>query len=209
MYFPLLIKDNFSTLVVGGGKVAARKIESLLQIRCRITIIAPQIANLIDRNVQNGSIRWIQREYAPGDCKGFQLVIAATPIREINYKVSEEAREMGILVNVVDDPVLSTFIFPAVWRYRSLLVAVSTEGMAPFMAAEIRDRLASHAQGMGSWLEIAGDFREIVRNEVKNPKEREKFYRRFADAGPPSEDQPPPESGHLSDWLVWIDSIRK
>lgn len=209
MYFPLLVKDNFSILVVGGGEVAARKIETLLQIHCGITIIAPQIANLIDRNVQIGSIRWIQREYAPGDCKGFQLVIAATPTREVNRKVSDEAREMGILVNVVDDPVLSTFIFPAVWRHKSLLVAVSTEGIAPFMAAEIRDRLAGHARGMGSWLKIAGDFREIVRNEVNNPKEREKFYRRFADAGPPSEDQPPPESGHLSDWLVWIDSIRK
>jgi siroheme synthase-like protein len=207
MYFPLLFKDAFSSLIVGGGQVATRKVDTLLQIRCGITIIAPQISELIDRNIQARSIHWIQREYAMGDCKGFQLVIAATPVREINRRVSEEARELGIPVNVVDDPALSTFIFPAIWRHKSLLLAVSTEGVAPFLAAEIRNRLAGSAQGMGSWVEIAGKFREIVRNEIKSATEREKLYRRFIDAGPPGEDQSPPDSGRLSDWLTWISSL--
>jgi siroheme synthase-like protein len=209
MYLPLLFEDNFSSLIVGGGQVATRKMETLLQVPSRITIVAPRIADRIDRNVQGGSIRWIPREYALGDCRGFQLVIAATPVKEVNRKVSDEARELGIPVNVVDDPALSTVIFPAIWRDKSLLVAVSTEGVAPFMASEIRNRLACHAEGMGYWVEIAGRFRDVVRNEVRDPGEREKLYKRFVDAGQPKEDDCPPASGKLSDWLRWIDNIKR
>lgn len=209
MCLPLLFKEGFCCLIVGGGQVATRKTDTLLRIACGITVIAPQITEVIAQGVRIGAIRWIQREYAPGDCKGFQLVIAATPIRDINRKVSDEASELGIPVNVVDDPELSTFIFPAIWRDKSLLVAVSTEGVAPFMAAEIRNRLAGCAQGMGCWVEIAGDFREIVRNEIKDPGEREELYRRFVNAGPPGENERPPASGRLSDWLIWIENLQR
>jgi siroheme synthase-like protein len=209
MYLPILFKEKFSCLIVGGGQVATRKVDTLLQVSSEITIIAPRITAAIDRNARAASIRWYQREYAPGDCRGFQLVIAATPFREINRAVSDEARDLGIPVNVVDDPALSTFIFPAVWRSQSLLVAVSTEGVAPFLAAEIRNRLADYAQGMGFWVKTAGNFREIVRKEIADPGEREKLYRRFVEAGPLPEDERPPASGRLCDWLQWIENIKR
>jgi uroporphyrin-III C-methyltransferase/precorrin-2 dehydrogenase/sirohydrochlorin ferrochelatase len=121
--------------------------------------------------------------------------------------VSDEAKGLGIPVNVVDDPELSTFIFPAVWRDRSLIIAVSTEGVAPFLAAEIRSRVAAHSDPMSRWVEIAGDFRKIVRKEIANPEEREDMYRRFVLAGPPAENNHPPTSRCLSDWLSWIGSF--
>jgi hypothetical protein len=61
---------------------------------------------------------------------------------------------------------------------------------------------------MGRWVQIAGSFRAIVRKEIGNSGEREELYRRFLSAGPPPEDNPPPVSTHLTDWLVWIDSLR-
>lgn len=100
-------------------------------------------------------------------------------------------------------------IFPAVWREKSLVVAVSTEGVAPFMAAEIRNRLAESAREMGRWVEIAGIFREIVRAEIPNADERGKLYRRFLDAGQPSPCENPPENRRLTDWLSWLDGIQK
>jgi uroporphyrin-III C-methyltransferase / precorrin-2 dehydrogenase / sirohydrochlorin ferrochelatase len=209
MFLPLLFKNGLSCLIVGGGQVASRKIEALVQMPCTITIIAPHISDLIAEEVRSGSICWLEREYILGDCKGFELVIAATPIREINRRVSDEARELGIPINVVDDPELSTVIFPAVWRDKSLLVAVSTEGAAPFMAAEIRTRLASYAQGMGRWVEIGGRFRDVVRQEVKDTDERGNLYKLFLEAGRTDEFDDPPDSGHLSDWLSWLDNIRK
>ncbi len=209
MYLPLLFKEGLSCLIVGGGQVASRKIETLLEIPCNLTIVAPDISDFVAEKVRKGSMSWIQREYARGDCKGFHLIVAATPIKDVNRMVSEEAGELGIPVNVVDDPALSTVIFPAVWREKSLLLAVSTEGVAPFMAAEIRTRLARYARGLGQWVEAGGRFRETVRKEIKNESERKDLYRRFLDAGGAGEIDVPPSEARLSDWLLWLDRIRK
>jgi uroporphyrin-III C-methyltransferase/precorrin-2 dehydrogenase/sirohydrochlorin ferrochelatase len=209
MYLPLLFKEGLSCLFIGGGQVASRKIEILVEMPCEITIVAPDLADLAAGRVRNGSVRWLEREYHRGDCKGFQLIVAATPFREVNRRVSEEARELGIPINVVDDPQLSTVIFPAVWRDRSLLVAVSTEGMAPFMAAEIRTLLANYARGMGLWVEIAGRFREIVQKSIKDENEKGRLYRRFLDAGQLKDGTAPPTDDDLGAWLSWLDGIRK
>jgi uroporphyrin-III C-methyltransferase/precorrin-2 dehydrogenase/sirohydrochlorin ferrochelatase len=209
MYLPLLFKEGVSCLLVGGGQVASRKVETLLAMPCKVTVVAPHISDFIAEQARKGSMRWQEREYVRGDCRGFQLIVAATPVREVNRGVSEEARELGIPVNVVDDPELSTVIFPAVWRDKSLLLAVSTEGVAPFMAAEIRTRLARSAQGMGKWVDIGGRFRDVVRREIKDPDEKEKLYRRFLDAGEPEVIQDPPGSTRLHEWLLWLDDIRK
>lgn len=209
MYLPLLFKEGLRCLVIGGGEVASRKIEILLDIPCNITVVAPNISDLAAEEVRKGSVRWIEREYMAGDCQGYQLIVAATPSREVNRMVSEEAGDLGIPVNVVDDPVLSTVIFPAVWRDQSLLVAVSTGGAAPFLAAEIRTLLGRHAEGMGRWTETGGRFREIVRKEVMDIEERKKLYRKFLDAGQPDESEIPPESTRLEDWLLWLDGLGK
>jgi uroporphyrin-III C-methyltransferase/precorrin-2 dehydrogenase/sirohydrochlorin ferrochelatase len=209
MYLPLLFKEGLRCLIVGGGEVASRKIELLLDIPCDITIVAPQISDLVAKEVHKGSVRWLEREYASGDCPGFQLIVAATPVREVNRLIFEEAGKLGIPVNVVDDPMLSTVIFPAVWRDQSLSVAVSTGGAAPFLAAEIRNLLAGSAQGMGRWTELAGKFREIVRKEIADMEERKRLYRKFLDAGQPDESKTPPTSTRLEDWLMWLEDLRK
>ncbi len=209
MYLPLLFKEGLRCLIIGGGEVASRKIENLLDVPCDIMVIAPQISDLAASEIRKGSIRWIEREYIQGDCRGFQLIVAATPIREVNRLVSEEAGDLGIPVNVVDDPKLSTVIFPAVWRDQSLQVAVSTEGAAPFLAAEIRTLLARYAQGMGDWVEQGRRFREIVRKEVGDIEERKRLYKKFLDAGQPDESEIPPNSTRLDDWLLWLDNLTK
>jgi uroporphyrin-III C-methyltransferase/precorrin-2 dehydrogenase/sirohydrochlorin ferrochelatase len=209
MSLPLLFKNGLSCLVVGGGQVASHKIDILLRASCQITIVAPNLCDRLATRVQLGSLRWLEREYLEGDCRGFQLVIAATPIREINRQISEETQKLGIPINVVDDPVLSTVIFPAVWRDGSLMVAVSTEGEAPFMAAGIRNLLAGFARGMGQWVEMAGRFRKIVRTEISDAGEKKNLYQQFFDAGHPNKFDSPPNDTCLSHWLVWLDHIRK
>jgi siroheme synthase-like protein len=208
MFLPLLLKEGFSCLMVGGGQVAARKAAVLLEMPCAITIIAPQIADQICRVVQAGTVRWVEREYRLGDCSGFQLIIAATPVRAVNRSVSDEAKKLCIPVNVVDDPSLSTIIFPAVWREKSLVFAVSTEGVAPFMASKIRTRLAANTHELGAWVEIAGRFRAVVRKEIKDPGEKEELFKMFPDQRPRTCDNPP-EEGRLSDWLIWLEKITR
>ncbi len=195
--------------MVGGGQVAARKLKVLMELPCSISIVAPQITDSIYQEVRTGSVHWFEREFKAGDCGGFQLIIAATPVREVNRIVSGEAKTLGIPVNVVDDPSLSTVIFPAVLRDKSLVIAVSTEGVAPFMASKIRTRLAAYTNHLGDWVEIAGRFRALVRKEIKDPEEKGKLYQLFPDQRPPGEYDDPPQEERLNDWLSWLDKINR
>ena len=209
MLLPLYFKTaNLNCLIVGGGEIASHKITILNGLSCSLTVIAPRINDAVRYWVESNRLRWLAREYRPGDCRGFQLVIAATQDRATNRAVSVEARTLGIPVNVVDDPELCTVVFPAIWRDESLTVAVSTGGRAPFMAAAIRDRLQKSSEPMGAWVEIAAKFRDAVRREVDDPNERNHFYQRFLEVGPRTQSADIPDSGLLSDWLIWLEGLK-
>ena len=171
--------------------------------------MAPGLIDAVAELVRFKSVRWLKRGYAPGDCEGFQLVIAATPRRDVNRKVFDEARRLRTLVNVVDDPEICTVIFPAVWRSGSLLLAVSTEGVAPFLAAEIRDRLAGHVLHMGRWVEIGGRFREVVGIAIQEEDQKNLLYRLFLDTCQPDGLVDPPNSARLRDWLSGLNHIER
>lgn len=206
MFFPLYFKtDQLPCLIVGGGSVAAGKIELLLDAGCALTVIAPAIDEGVREASVHGLLSWRPREYRAGDCRGFRLVVAATPHAEVNRTVSQEAQDLGIPINVVDAPELCTVIFGAIWRDGPLTVAVSSGGIAPFMAAAVRNRIADAAAGMGSWIDAAGRFRAAVRAEVSDRAEREGLYRRFETniqrRLPPGQEQ----TWTLSDWVEWLE----
>jgi uroporphyrin-III C-methyltransferase/precorrin-2 dehydrogenase/sirohydrochlorin ferrochelatase len=211
MFLPLFFKSGLSCLVIGGGTVASHKIRILLDASCTVTVIAPRISEDISEAVKQQRVRWKQRAYSGGDCEGYGLVIAATPVRAVNRRVSEEASGHGIPVNVVDDPELSTVIFPAIWRENSLAVAVSTGGAAPFMAAEIRSRISNYARGLGAWVELGKRFRETVKREILNADEKNALYQRFLDACRPdcALEPPPPRENDLNQWLDWLERLHE
>jgi uroporphyrin-III C-methyltransferase/precorrin-2 dehydrogenase/sirohydrochlorin ferrochelatase len=206
MFLPLHFKTKqLSCLIIGGGNVAARKVETLTSAGCLVTVVAPAIDSHIRHAVERSQVRWRARAFAAGDCAGFQLVIAATPHRAVNRTVSEEARSLGIPVNVVDDPELCTVFFGAVWQDGPLTVSVSSGGTAPFMAMALRDGIAKAHAGMGAWVDAAAHFRRAVRSEVTNVEERHRLYRRFADE---AKSRPPdklPQSTLLMEWLNWLE----
>jgi uroporphyrin-III C-methyltransferase/precorrin-2 dehydrogenase/sirohydrochlorin ferrochelatase len=207
MFLPLHFKTKqLSCLIIGGGNVAAHKVEILTSAGCPLTVVAPVIDSHIRHAVERSQVRWHARAFEAGDCAGFQLVIAATPHRAVNRMVSEEARSLGIPVNVVDDPELCTVFFGAIWQDGPLTISVSSGGTAPFMARALRDGIARAHAGMGAWVDAAAHFRAAVRNEVTDVKERSRLYRRFADK---AESCPPdslPQSTLLLDWLNWLES---
>ncbi len=210
MYLPLAFKGvGMRCLIIGGGEVALRKLEFLAAAGCEVTVIAPRIHNEIQSAVTAQGVQWIAREFAPGDCSGYQLVIAATERREINLTIFEEAAALCIPINVVDDPELCTVIFPAVWRQGPLTISVNTEGTAPFMAAAVRDRLSSQGSSLSRWVETAARFRAAVRSEISDWKEKNSLYRRFAESIRPGDPPNPPESTELRCWLVWLETLGK
>jgi siroheme synthase-like protein len=142
LYYPIFLNlKGKKCVVVGGGKVALRKIKTLLDCGADIRVISPRPHAEISRLFKNKAIRLVRGNYEPGDLRGAALSIAATHVKKINRKVAEEAKKNGILVNVVDDAELSDFIIPSFFRRGDLSVAVSTSGMSPALAKKVRAKL--------------------------------------------------------------------
>lgn len=123
----LAISDQLC-LVIGGGSVATRKVESLLPCGAIIRVISPQAGNRIGELAEAGLLQWEQRPYSHGDLEGAKLVFAATDSHEVQERIIAEATDSGILVNVVTRPEACTFQVPASLRRGELLLTVATGG---------------------------------------------------------------------------------
>lgn len=208
MYLPLFLNsEKLTCLVVGGGVVAFRKIKILLDAGCQVVVIAPRVEPSVSRFVRDGRIAYQKREFQTGDCIGNQLIISATSDPTVNRQVSDEARSLGIQVNVVDNPELCSFIFPAIARDEPLVVAVSTGGRAPFIAPVIRDRLREFTSGWGNWVSVAGRFRNVVSKSTDDLLKKKELYRRFIQAEPITETTGLLEEDDLDSWLDWLDGL--
>ena len=142
LYYPVFINLlGKKCVVVGGGKVALRKVTTLLDCGADITVISPKPHAEMSKLFKNKAIQWVRRNYERGDLRRAALSIAATHMKKINRKVAEESKKNGTPVNVVDDAELSDFIIPSSFRRGDLSVAVSTSGMSPALAKKIRAKL--------------------------------------------------------------------
>jgi precorrin-2 dehydrogenase/sirohydrochlorin ferrochelatase len=129
------------TIVIGGGYIAARKVEGLLAAGAQVKIISPLLIPELQFIADKGDITFLQRYYQDGDLEGAFLVIAATDNPAVNQSVWMEAERRGCLINVVDDPQHSNFILPAVVRRGEMNIATSTGGNSPALARRLRERI--------------------------------------------------------------------
>lgn len=139
----LVSLDKCKCVVIGGGGVAARKIQALLEAGAGITVISPVFDPEILRLSSEAPMTLLQRLYRDGDLRGAFLVISATDSPEVNRAIWQEACREGCLINVVDDPQHSNFIVPAVVRRGDVAVAITTGGASPALARRLRERLES------------------------------------------------------------------
>ena len=140
-------------VVIGGGQVALRKVNMLLEAGAEVTVISPNMCPDLIQMAARGEIHTIHREYHTGDLENVFVAIAATDNGETNEQVVTEAREGSVLVNVVDDAENSDFIVPSYFRRGSLAIAVSTSGKSPALARKIRSQLEK---------EISADYSTLV-----------------------------------------------
>lgn len=181
-YMPINISlENRRCLVVGGGDVALRKVETLLEYECDITVIAPKPDDKIEYFAKKGELKLEMREYRSPEATDYGIVISASNKKEVNVQVSEDCRNAGVPVNVVDNPPLCDFIFPAVVKRDILSVAISTDGQAPFLAGQLR--LILEDVFPKRWKKIAG-YAAIFRKKVMarwrgNPDKKALCYSRF------------------------------
>jgi precorrin-2 dehydrogenase / sirohydrochlorin ferrochelatase len=128
-------------VVIGGGRVAERKIAKLIESKAEVVVISQEIRQRIEEWVHAGCVLHIARDYKEGDIKDAFLVFAATNCRDVNQRVFEEASRLGKLVNVVDDRESCSFVVPATYGRDELQIAISTSGTSPAKAKKMRERL--------------------------------------------------------------------
>ena len=151
-------------MIIGGGRVAEGKISRLREAGARITVISPQVTPVIQTAAQEGQLKWCDREYQDGDLQDAFLAIAATNVRSVNRKISQEAERQNVLLNVVDDAPLCTFIAPSIVQRGPVTLAISTGGASPALARKLRESL-THDPVL-DWADLAGIMSQ-VRSQVK------------------------------------------
>jgi precorrin-2 dehydrogenase/sirohydrochlorin ferrochelatase len=183
MFFPILINlRKFHCLVVGGGKVAQRKVNTLLNFNAKISVISPRICKPLKELSKINKIKIIQKSYHKDFLKDFEIIFCATDNQQINQSVYKDCKGENKLLNVADIPDLCDFILPAVVKRGDLSLAVSSQGRAPFFAAEIKNKLnhvfPSYYENI---VDIAGNFRAKVLSseKFKSSKEKQNALNKF------------------------------
>lgn len=129
--FPFFMDSSLlKVLVVGGGRIATRRIGKLAGFQFLITVLSPQVTPEIDQLRDQGRIFWMKGFWnSRVKLKDFQMVIAATDQKEVNCDIVERAREQGVyLVNQIDDPSGCSFYFPGIVQKKGMIIGVSSDG---------------------------------------------------------------------------------
>lgn len=162
-YIVNLTVEGKVAVVIGGGQVAARKVQDLLAAGADVTVIAPHACERILALAEEKRIQAHLRPYANGDLAGAFVTVAATDDEEINASIANDAAAMNVLVNVVDRPALCAFTVPATLGRGDLTFAVATEGRCPPLAGILREEL--EARYGPEYSELVSLFSEL-RQEI-------------------------------------------
>ncbi len=169
-------------VVVGGGRVAERKISGLLEEGADVTVVSPQLTACLLKLSEAGRLSWLQKPFSPDDIKGAFLVMAATDSRDVNLAVKESAA-LGQLFNIADDPELSDFQVPSVLKRGKLSIAISTSGASPMLAKKIRGQLEElFDERYENYLEFLAACRTTILAEVKGERKKKQLLAAIADS---------------------------
>ena len=150
-------------VVIGGGHVASRKINSLLTCGAVVRVVSPYIQAHLKKLIFQKKLEWFEREYAEGDLQGAFLAFAATSDRGVQQLVKEEAEQHRIIFNSADEPAGSDFHVPAHFRRGKMLVTVSTSGCSPALSKYLRESLEEE---IGPEYESIVGFLALMRDAV-------------------------------------------
>lgn len=181
-YFPLFIDiENKSCLVAGGGRVALRKAQVLVDFGADVTVIAPVILKEI-KEINQIVVR--EREVSPQDLEDKVLVVAATDDDAANHRIAELCKARGILVNAVDQIKDCTFLFPAYVRQKDVVAAFSSSGKSPVLTQYLKERESEIlTEQIGSLNDLLGRYREKVKQFIDTEEKRKWVYQEILKLG--------------------------
>ena len=165
-YYPVFLNVHGKRcVVVGGGEVALRKVGVLLDHGADVIVVSPSTCSELGVLCHEKKIEIILRKYRTVDLEGAFIVIAASDERDVNRKITADAKSRRVLINVVDDPVASDFLIPSSMNRGNLTVAVSTGGKSPALARKIKNELELY---FSEEYIVLTDLVAEVRSELKN-----------------------------------------
>jgi precorrin-2 dehydrogenase/sirohydrochlorin ferrochelatase len=176
--YPILVDlQGKKALVVGGGKVAQRKIETLLEHGATVQVVAKELTAALEELRRAGRIEFLGEEFSEAFVDGAFVVFAATDDASLNRRVSRTAQQRSLLVNAVDQPADCNFIVPSVLSRGDLVIAVSTSGKSPAFARKVRVELEqSFGEEYGLFLNLMGNLRkEILRLGLSQEENKSTF----------------------------------
>jgi len=182
--FPVFLNlEEKPCLVVGGGLVAQRKIESLLECGAKVFVVSPVAEEKIRQLADAGEVCWRPSAVEVADVDNMFMVFIATNDAEVNQRVVDWCRERRVLVNAVDDPPNCDFYVPAVVKRNSLQMAISTEGKSPLYARKLREQMEQViGPEYGDFVDLLGELRERIKAGVPDINQRRKIFEKLVDS---------------------------
>ncbi|MFF2887160.1 bifunctional precorrin-2 dehydrogenase/sirohydrochlorin ferrochelatase [Paenibacillus sp. NPDC057967] len=179
-FYPVALRlSGKLCMIIGGGKVAERKLKGLLESGAdRIELISPVVTEAIEAWAAAGRLIWRSRPYAACDIEGAWLLIAATDGRALNASLAMEADRLGILSNIADDYESGSFITPAVTRRGPLVITVTTSGASPALAKALNKELDErYGERYGEAAARLGELRKLMLTRAGIREERDELLR--------------------------------
>ena len=188
-YLPLFIETTGKKcLIVGGGKVASRKLIPILKAKMKVTLISPEVIEEIELNFQkNKNLKIIKRKFEPQDIEDQFLIIAATNEKTTNQKIAKLSKDNNILVNMAEDSLSGNTLIPSVVDRDPIKIAVSSGAASPILTRLVKTKLETVIPYSFSKLaDIMMEYRDVVKKNFLKISDRRKFWEVFLD-GPVSE----------------------
>lgn len=177
-YLPLFFNLQTSpVLLVGGGEVGLRKARLLVRAGARLQVVSRELHPELEQLLQEQDGQWLAKEYQSEQLAAVSLVVAATDDAELNRQLHADCVARRLPVNVVDNPELCSFIFPAIVDRSPLVIGIASAGKAPVLSRLLRARLESLIPARyGDLAQLAADFRDRVRQRFSDLGQRRRFW---------------------------------
>lgn len=179
-YFPLFVSlEGLPCLVIGGGRVAFRKIKTLQEYGAKVTVVSPEICPEIE---EISGLKLIRRRFEEKDLRDSKIVFAASSDADCNAEAARLCREKKILVNVADVAQQCDFFFPALVKRGDVVVGISTGGKSPAIAAGVRKKLdRTLPKDLGAFTEEIGKLRKEIKDKGISTEGNEAYLKKIED----------------------------
>ena len=183
-YYPVHLDiKNRNCLIVGGGAVGTRKVNTLLECGAHVTVVSPDPTSQLTRLASEASITLKRRAYRSDDLSGMFLVIGATDDETLNLQISKDAERAHILCNIVDRPEVCNFILPSIVRRGDLVITISSSGKSPALAKHLRQKLETQfGREYADFLLLMGAIRQKLLSQSHEPEAHKALFNQLIDS---------------------------